>query len=147
MPRRKKEEDARSVHERQTEFLKAYADTFSIERAAAIAKIGPASHFRWFRRNPKYAAAFKKQKENAGHYLETVAITRAGEGWLEPVYYQGEECGVVRRFDSGLVQFLLRGMLPEKYSARTEISGPQGAPVQARIEVVFVRPDDQSTGN
>jgi len=146
MPRRKKEEDARSVHERQTEFLKAYADTFSVERAAAIAKIGPASHFRWFRKNPKYAAAFKKRKEDAGHYLETMAITRAGEGWLEPVYYQGAVCGEVRRFDSGMAQFLLRGMMPEKYASKTEISGPQGAPLQARIEVVFVKPTDTGNG-
>jgi hypothetical protein len=67
---------------------------------------------------------------------------RAGEGWLEPVYYQGSVCGDVRRFDSGLMQFLLRGMMQEKYGARQEISGPQGAPLQAKIEVVFVRPDD-----
>jgi hypothetical protein len=136
--RRKKEEDARSVHERQTEFLTAYADTFSVERAAAIAKIGPASHFRWFRKNPKYAAAFKKRKEDAGNYLETEAIRRAGEGWLEPVYYQGNVCGEVRRFDSGLLQFLLRGMMPEKYGAKTEVSGPAGGPIEAKLEVVFV---------
>jgi hypothetical protein len=43
------------------------------------------------------------------------------------------------------MQFLLRGMAPAKYGSKTEISGPQGTPVQAKIEVVFVNPpDDQS---
>jgi len=37
---------------------------------------------------------------------------------------------------------LLRGMLPEKYGARTEITGAQGAPLQAQITVQFVRPGD-----
>lgn len=76
--------------------------------------------------------------------METVAIARASEGWLEPVYYQGVVCGHVRRFSDGLMQFLLRGLLPDKYGNKTEISGPQGAPMQAKIEVVFVKPGDTS---
>jgi hypothetical protein len=38
-------------------------------------------------------------------------------------------------------------MMPEKYGARQEINGPRGAPTQAKIEVVFVNPDDTSTGS
>jgi hypothetical protein len=143
MPRRKKEVDGRSVHERQQDFLTAYADHFSVTRAAEVANIGRTSHHRWLRKNEKYAEAFAKRRSLAGQFLEAEAIARAGDGWDEPVYYQGEVCGHVRRFDSGLMQFLLRGMMPEKYGARTEISGPQGTPVQAKIEVVFVKPDDK----
>jgi hypothetical protein len=139
MSRRKKEEDARSVRERQRDFLAAYADTFSVQSAAEKAHVDSSTHFRWVRRDSQYAAAFKRRRETAGAFLEAEAITRAGEGWLEPVYYQGDVCGEVRRFDSGLMQFLLRGMMPEKYGAKTEISGPQGAPLQAKIEVVFVK--------
>jgi hypothetical protein len=142
MPRKKKEEDARSVKERQRDFLTAYADTFSVNRAAELSNVNRTSHNRWLRKNPHYAAAFAKRKEIAGQYLEAEAITRAGEGWLEPVYYQGVPCGEVRRYDSGLMQFLLRGMMPEKYGAKTEVTGAQGAPIQAKIEVVFVRPGD-----
>lgn len=142
MPRRKKEEDARSTHERQTEFLKAYADTFNLAEAARVANVSVTNHCRWYRRNEKYAAAFDQRKKFASQYLEAIGIGRAAEGWLEPVYYQGSPCGEVRRYDSGLLQFLLRGMLPEKYGAKQEISGPQGAPIQAKIEVVFVKPHD-----
>ena len=142
MPRRKVEEDSRTTYERKCDFLKAYANCLNADRAAEIAKVDRSSHFRWFRKDPHYAAAFEKRKKIAGQFLETEAITRAGEGWLEDVYYQGAVCGQVRRYDSGLLQFLLRGMMPEKYGAKTEISGPQGAPVQAKIEVIFVKPGD-----
>jgi hypothetical protein len=148
MPRKKQSEDPRSVHEKQKEFLGHYGDTLSVARAATLAKVDRHDHYRWFRKYTNYARAFDQAKAIAGHYLETDAITRAGEGWDEPVYYQGAVCGQVRRYDSGLMQFLLRGLLPEKYGYRTEISGPQGAPIQAKIEVVFVRPDDPAdSGN
>jgi hypothetical protein len=78
----------------------------------------------------------------AGEHLETVAVERATKGWLEPIYYQGARCGSVRRYDGGLLQFLLRGTLPEKYGHKTEISGPEGAPLQAKVEVVFIKPHD-----
>lgn len=130
------------MHERQRDFLTAYADYFSVTRAAEAANIDRTAHHRWLRKNPKYAAAFAKRRELAGQFLEAEAITRAGDGWLEPVFYQGGECGEVRRFDSGLLQFLLRGLMPERYGSRTEISGPHGEPVQAKIEVVFVRPGE-----
>ena len=126
MPRRKKKEDPRTTYQRQRDFLRAYVDTLNVERAAEIADVGKTSHYRWLLRDEKHAAAFERRKQHAGQYLETEAITRAGEGWLEPVYYQGAVCGEVRRFDSGLMQFLLRGLMPEKYGAKTEISGPQG---------------------
>jgi hypothetical protein len=124
MARKKLEDDPRTEHKRMRDFLKAYAETLNVVRAAEGAKVGTSSHYRWFRKSPKYAAAFEKLKKAAGIYLETEAITRALEGWLETVYYQGSPCGEVRRFDSGLMQFLLRGLMPQKYGSRTEITGP-----------------------
>lgn len=111
-----------------------------------MSRVSRASHYEWCRKDPKYAAAFERRKQTAGSYLEAEAIARAGEGWLEPVYYQGDVCGQVRRFDSGLIQFLLRGMLPEKYGTKAQLTGPQGAPLQAKIEVVFVDPHDTAGG-
>ena len=143
MPRRKIVDDPRSERERQKAFLQAYSGTFSISAAGRIANVSTESHHRWFRKDKTYRETFKELKQESLHYLESVGIERAGEGWLEDVYYQGGVCGQVRRYDSGLLQFLLRGMMPEKYGSKTEISGPQGAPVQAKIEVVFVKPGDE----
>ena len=143
MPRRKIVDDPRSERERQKHFLQAYSGTFSISAAGRLANVSTESHHRWFRKDKQYRDTFLELMENSFHYLESVAIERAGEGWLEPVFYQGAPCGEVRRFDSGLLQFLLRGQAPAKYGSKTEISGPAGEPVQARIEVVFVKPGDE----
>ena len=100
MPRRKIVDDPRSERERQKHFLQAYADTFSLSAAGRLANVSTESHHRWFRKDSKYRDTFKELKENSLHYLESVGIERAGEGWLEPVFYQGTMRGV-RRFDSG----------------------------------------------
>ena len=72
--------------------------------------------------------------------MESVCIERATDGWLEPVFYQGKPCGVVRRFDGGLAQFLLRGTMPEKYGSKVELTGKGGTPIESKLEVVFVKP-------
>jgi hypothetical protein len=121
-------------------FLAAYRRTCNITRSAAAAGIGPRQHYRWLEKYPKYAEAFKRAGVVAGDYLESMAVQRATVGWEEPVFYQGEECGRVRRFDGGLMQFLLRGAKPEKYKQSTEVTGANGGPIQAKLELVFRTP-------
>lgn len=101
-------------------FLAAYRRTCNLTASAAAAGIGVRQHYRWLERYPKYAAAFERAQLVAADYLESCAIERATIGWEEPVFYQGDECGRVRRFDGGLMQFLLRGAKPEKYRERLD---------------------------
>jgi len=122
-------------------FLAVYRRTCNITAAARAAKINPRRHYRWLAKYPKYAEAFERAKIVAGDFLESAAVERATAGWLEPVFYQGQKCGSVRRFDGGLMQFLLRGAKPEKYKNSAELTGPNGGPIQATLEVVFVKPD------
>lgn len=65
--------------------------------------------------------------------LEDKAIARVRDGTIEKVFYQGDECGERRVYDSGLMQFLLRGLKPERYGRKVELSGPDGGPVQVSI--------------
>lgn len=118
-------------------FLAAYRRTCNITWAAKAAGIDPRAHYRWLAKYPKYAKAFESAKTVAADYLESVAVRRATKGWQEPVFYQGKECGRVRRFDGGLMQFLLRGAKPEKYKQSAEVTGPGGGPIQAKLEIVF----------
>jgi hypothetical protein len=123
-------------------FLAAYRRTCNLTRSAKLAGISPRRHYVWLAKYPKYAAAFDRAKPIAAQYLEDKAIQGATEGWLEPIFYQGEKCGSVRRFDLGGRQFLLRGAKPEKYG-RMEVTGKGGGPIEARLELVFV---DAATG-
>lgn len=110
-------------------FLAAYRLTASITKAAAAAEVERTAHYRWLA-NESYAALFAKAQEQAAGVLEDEAVRRATEGVLEPVYYQGLKVGAVRRYSDGMMQFLLRGFKPEKYAARTEITGADGGPIE-----------------
>ena len=127
---------------RATKLLQAYAETCNILEACRKAKVHRSTHYQWLQKYPRYAAAFEKRKLAGAEYLESVAVVRAAKGYLEPVLYQGQVATHVRRFSDGLMMFLLRGMMPEKYGVqRQEISGPQGKPVEAKVEIIIVDPD------
>jgi len=82
-------------------------------------------------RDETFAAAWAEAREEAADHLEDEARRRAVDGWEEPVYGSGgpgrgtEEVGTIRRFDSTLLIFLLKGARPEKYRERfdTKLSG------------------------
>jgi hypothetical protein len=52
--------------------------------------------------------------------LEDEAIRRGRDGWNEPQFFKGEFQGNVRKFDSGLLQFMLIHGRPEKYRPKKE---------------------------
>lgn len=64
---------------------------------------------------------------------EDAALTRAVDGWEEPVWHQGVQVGTVRKYDSQLLMFLLRARRPEKYRERAEIRH-QGAVNQSSAD-------------
>jgi hypothetical protein len=119
-------------------FLAAYRQTASITKAAAAAKVDRGMHYRWMRKNAGYRAAFERACEEAAQNLEDEAVRRATEGTLEPVFYQGIKCGAVRRYSDGLMQFLLRGFRPLKYTARAEITGRDGGPLEVSLAAVLL---------
>lgn len=136
--------DDRTTNDRKRDFLQCYSDTCNVVRAAAAAGIPRSTHYFWLEKDSKYREAYAKRRIRAGDYLESEAVDRATRGWVEPVFYQGAKCGSVRRYSDGLLMLLLRGAKPELYGNKTEISGPQGAPIEAKIEVIFVRPGEVS---
>jgi len=108
--------DVQLENPRQRAFLSAFERTCCIRWAARAACVSRESHYRWLR-DPTYAAVFEQTRRSVADYLEAMAVERASEGWLEPVFYQGSQCGEVRKYSDGLMHLLLRGMMPEKYGA------------------------------
>ncbi len=121
-------------------FLAAFRLTGDITRAAAAAKIDRSLHYQWKRSSPSYAEAFKRACDEFGDDLEAEAIRQAKEGILTPVFYQGAPCGAVRVFSPGLLMFLMRGFKPEKYGAKTELTGAGGGPVEITVKFVRAKP-------
>jgi hypothetical protein len=119
-------------------FLAAYKLTGDITAAAAAAKIDKGNHYRWLKQSEKYRADFAQARIEAGDLIEAGAIRRTREGTLEPVFYQGLKVGAIRRWPEGLTMFLLRGLKPEVYGQKTQITGADGGPLEASMQVRFI---------
>ena len=99
-------------------FIAAYAECGTITKAAEIAGIARQTHYDWSKSDPSYARACEAAYEQAGERLEEEARRRAVEGVEKPVFYQGQQCGVVNEYSDTLLIFLLKGAKPEKYKER-----------------------------
>ena len=112
------------MHAKRAAFLAAYRETGNIKLACEAAQIGRSSHYRWRESDPDYAEEFERAKKDAVDVLEAEARRRAVEGWEEPVgWYKGQAGGTVRRFSDTLLIFLLKGLRPDVYRERVEVSG------------------------
>ena len=100
---------------RQIAFLAAFRITACLSKAAQAARIGRRRHYHWLEQDPDYRLAFEQAKLEVVGELEDEAVRRACGGWLEPVFYQGRQCGTMRRYSDRLLMFLLKGWRPERY--------------------------------
>jgi len=107
---------------KQRAFLAAFALCGQVVKSANLAHIDIQSHYNWLRSSPEYAKAFEEAIEKAGDMLEDVATRRAVEGVPKPVYYQGQECGIVIEYSDNLLKFLLKGAKPFKYMDRVDLT-------------------------
>jgi hypothetical protein len=115
-------------------FLAAIRVMPNVTRAARAAKINKSQHYAKLKSSPEYATMFRQALQEGFDALSDVAVTRATDGWEEPVIYQGrialqEYAGTdkvvpvtVRRIDNQLLRFILESRHPE-YRERVEESG------------------------
>lgn len=85
------------------------------------------------RRDDEFDAACHEAIQVGLQELEDAAIERSVEGWEEPVFHMGMQCGTKQKFSDSLTMFMLQGAYPEKYRARSEVNVNSNAPVAALI--------------
>ena len=107
-------------HKKRT-FLAAFAETGNISAASRLTGISRQAHYEWMESDPDYPAMFKSADQQAAEALESEARRRAVQGTLRPVFYQGNECGVVREYSDTLLIFLLKGAMPGKYKDNVSV--------------------------
>src|SRR5262249_19777084 len=75
--------------------------------------------------SPELARRWAEAIEAGTDYLEDEARRRATEGTAKPVFYQGQQCGVVQEYSDTLLIFLLKGRRPEKFrdNINLDVSG------------------------
>lgn len=124
--------DAEAEHRAtaQRRFLAAFADVGTIWHAAEQAGVGRRTHYDWLATDRAYAAEFEEALGRATDALEGEARRRAITGVDEPVFYQGVQCGTVRKHSDTLLIFLLKGRRREVFGDKVEHTGRNGGPIQ-----------------
>jgi hypothetical protein len=75
-------------------------------------------------RDPEFAAAWDDALEYARSKVERELHRRAVEGYEEPVFWKGEECGTIIRYSDALLLARMRALDPRyRQQNRVELSG------------------------
>jgi hypothetical protein len=104
---------ARAAMRWRPKFLGCLSMATGVVFAAKAARVSY-NTFRLHQRNdPEFAAQVREAEAQGAELLHYACFQRAVEGNLEPIYFQGQVVGHVRKFDTRLQIEFLRAHLPE----------------------------------
>lgn len=106
----------------QGAFLAAYAKTCRVNVAAESAGIARQTHYDWLKNDPEYRAMYAEAEVLAVQSLEDEAVSRAVDGWEEPVFQGGVKVGTVTKKSERLLELLLKGKKPTTYRERSDVN-------------------------
>lgn len=112
--------------EKRNAFLAALREHVgNVSKACEAVAIGRMTAYDWRAADVEFAGEWDEVVEASTEALEQEVYRRAHEGVNEPVFYQGEQCGSVRKYSDTLAMFVLKARRPEKYreNIRQEVSG------------------------
>lgn len=124
-----------------SDFLAKLEEGSTVSAAAAAVNIGRRTAYEWRADDTAFANAWDEAVEVGTDLLEDEAKRRAADGYDEPVFWQGKQVGVVRKYSDRLLQVMLKARRPEKFKDRFENTGPGGGPIQ--IEDVSLLTDTE----
>lgn len=97
-------------------WIEAYAECRGVPQACKAVMIERTTPHKARKVDPVFAAEWDAIDIQITGELEKATICRAIEGWDEPVFYQGVQCGTVRKFSNALAIFLLKCRKPSVYN-------------------------------
>lgn len=111
---------------RQAGFLAEFGQRGLVASSAKAAGIHRDTVYDWLKTDEAFAAEYDVVNTLVTEKAEAEAWRRAIDGWEEPVWYEGVQCGTTTKFDSGLLTLVLKARAPEKYRERLDLrhSGP-----------------------
>lgn len=131
-----------------SEFLQVLRETGgNVSRACAVIELTRTRVYEWRAADPLFAQAWDEAVESGTDELEEEARRRAFSGVDEPVFYQGEECGAVRKYSDTLLIFLLKGRRPDKYRERVTIDvNKLDSDIERELALIAAGSQADSTG-
>lgn len=117
--------------EKLTAFLTVFADTCSVTKAAAAIGVARQTVYEWRDSDAEFAAAWQAAERLGVEGMKDEVKRRAFDGVNEPVFYQGYECGTVRKYSDTLAMFLIKAHDPAyRDSSRVDIGNADGKPFE-----------------
>ena len=115
------------TEETRARFFRVFVETGGCMSATCRAlKMSRFAVWKWRKEDPAFDAAVTAARRMANEALEDMAIRRAMQGWIEPVYQKGERVGEIRKFDNRLLERVLEANMPEKYGRALQVSVGHG---------------------
>lgn len=99
--------------ESRQRFLAAFSLTGALQEAARAAGVSPMTVRSHLKNDPAFKDAYDEAYEDFKEALQNEALRRAIMGWDEPVYQKGEQVGTIRKYDTRLLELLLKRHIPE----------------------------------
>lgn len=96
-------------------FFIAIESGHPVNAACAMAGYARRCVYRWRSADQAFAARWKDANAVAVDLLADEADRRGRDGFDEPVFYKGEQCGAKRRYSDGLLLARLKALRPEQY--------------------------------
>jgi len=109
------------THEKMKRFLYGLMRLGNVSEACRFAGANRTAIYQRMARDAEFARFFEEARRIGAANLEDVAYDRAVNGWEEPVFYLGDECGAKQKFSPALMIFLLKAHDPDKYRERFDI--------------------------
>jgi hypothetical protein len=133
---------------KRASFLAALRSTGgNVSRSCEKAVLSRVAAYDWRAADPQFAREWDEAVEFGTDELEEEARRRAFTGVDEPVFYQGEVCGEVRKYSDTLLIFLLKGRRPDRYRERVTIDvNAVDAEIERRLAQLAAGSQTDSTG-
>jgi hypothetical protein len=103
-------------------FVSVLSQTGVVKFACRASGVSRQTAYQHYRLDEGFREQWDAAIEEAGEALEGEARRRAFNGWDEPIFGSGQgphtgtqQVGVIRKYDSALLRFLLSAIFPEKY--------------------------------
>lgn len=96
-------------------FLEAISRGLCVREACRIAGITPGPVYHQRNTDEEFQKEWDRVADLGTELLEQEAQRRAFHGTEKPVFYKGEQCGVIQEYSDTLLMFVLRGRKPEMY--------------------------------
>jgi hypothetical protein len=86
-----------------------------VRAAAEAVGVEEARHHQWLENNAGYREAFASAQMEVADNLQDQVLERAVQGWVEPVFYRGRQCGTIWHYSDRLLMLMLKAWKPEEH--------------------------------